>query len=392
MARKQKAQPRQRGTITERGEGKWLVRVYTGKNPQSGKREYTGKVVEGTYKQAEQALTKVLRDIDTHSFVRPTKDTVAEFGQRWLDGRSSITACTKLNYQEVLDRITARAFGALKLTQVNHDAIQGLYQSLVDAGYGKAVLLHTRTVLNQIMLHAIRTHQLIHNPVSYVEVPNPEVQRADSGDRTVLTTNHVHLLLERTKDDPFQHALWMVTQTTALRPEEVCGLQWPDIDFDSGLLTLNRAIAKVASGKYEPAPMKTQKSQGVVGLPAGTLSALQVWRRAQAARMLSLGERFDRRQPWVFTAPMGGYLTTNHISKLWRRTTKGIEGFPAVPLYKGTRHTVATLLLESGVPLEDVSKLLRHSTLRLTSDTYSHITPERAKAMAGAVNAAILQA
>jgi phage-related tail fiber protein len=40
------------------------------------------------------------------------------------------------------------------------------------------------------------------------------------------------------------------------------------------------------------------------------------------------------------------------------------------------RHTAATLMIRSGVPLVTVSKILRHKTYGFTADTYGHLTEE----------------
>jgi integrase len=51
---------------------------------------------------------------------------------------------------------------------------------------------------------------------------------------------------------------------------------------------------------------------------------------------------------------------------------------PAVRLYD-CRHTCATLLLEAGVPMRVVQEILRHSTMMLTANTYSHVRPALAQ-------------
>ena len=48
--------------------------------------------------------------------------------------------------------------------------------------------------------------------------------------------------------------------------------------------------------------------------------------------------------------------------------------------FHNTRHSVATLLLEAGTALVEVSKALGHSKLSVTSDVYSHWTPKHVPA------------
>ncbi|WP_433560274.1 tyrosine-type recombinase/integrase [Pseudonocardia xinjiangensis] len=47
------------------------------------------------------------------------------------------------------------------------------------------------------------------------------------------------------------------------------------------------------------------------------------------------------------------------------------------------RHTAATLMIGSGVPLPVVSKVLRHTQLAITADLYGRLTREIAPGAAG---------
>ena len=52
------------GQIIARGKGVWLVRVYLGTDPATGKREYHNKTIHGNKKAAEADLTDTLHDRD----------------------------------------------------------------------------------------------------------------------------------------------------------------------------------------------------------------------------------------------------------------------------------------------------------------------------------------
>ena len=90
----------------------------------------------------------------------------------------------------------------------------------------------------------------------------------------------------------------------------------------------------------------------------------------------------------VFCDERGEPLRPDVVSKQWQRAiarvnagrlaaaTAGTEPVPLRParLYD-CRHMTATLLLESGVAMKVVQQVLRHSTMLLTADTYSHVSP-----------------
>jgi site-specific recombinase XerD len=56
--------------------------------------------------------------------------------------------------------------------------------------------------------------------------------------------------------------------------------------------------------------------------------------------------------------------------KLW------VRAVPPRIRFHDLRHAAATNLLRAGVPLQHVSRLIRHSSIRTTVDIYGHLTNE----------------
>jgi hypothetical protein len=56
------------------------------------------------------------------------------------------------------------------------------------------------------------------------------------------------------------------------------------------------------------------------------------------------------------------------------------------------RHGAASLMLAAGVPMAIVSKLLRHSSIGITVDTYGHLSEDTARTASDAMAAALEQA
>ena len=68
-------------------------------------------------------------------------------------------------------------------------------------------------------------------------------------------------------------------------------------------------------------------------------------------------------------APLHPHLLSDAFNKLVKRS-----GLPRIRLHD-LRHTHATLLLKSGVPIKVVSERLGHSTPGFTMATYQHVLP-----------------
>jgi integrase len=69
----------------------------------------------------------------------------------------------------------------------------------------------------------------------------------------------------------------------------------------------------------------------------------------------------------------GTPLDSRNVTRTFQASLVG-AGLPR-QRFHDLRHACATLLLESGEELGVVSKLLGHSTVSTTLDTYGHLTP-----------------
>jgi integrase len=109
-----------------------------------------------------------------------------------------------------------------------------------------------------------------------------------------------------------------------------------------------------------------------VSLDPTTATALRAHRTAQ------LEERMRWGPAWVdtgrvFTHPDGGELHPDTITKRLKRLDDD-AGLPSIKLH-GLRHTHATLMLEAGVHIKVVQERVGHSSIAITGDVYSHVTP-----------------
>ena len=74
-----------RGTIKTRSKGSWTIILDLGRDPASGKRKQKWLTQRGTKKQAEAKLAELLHQMDSGGYIKPTKETVGSFLQRYLD-------------------------------------------------------------------------------------------------------------------------------------------------------------------------------------------------------------------------------------------------------------------------------------------------------------------
>jgi hypothetical protein len=73
------------GQIIARGDRRWLIRVYLGRDHGTKKRNYHNRTIRGSMREAQAYLTKKLRERDLGRDLEGAKITLNEYLDRWLD-------------------------------------------------------------------------------------------------------------------------------------------------------------------------------------------------------------------------------------------------------------------------------------------------------------------
>lgn len=165
-----------------------------------------------------------------------------------------------------------------------------------------------------------------------------------------------------------------------MRPEEYLALQWKDIDFSQGVVTVQRTLCwrRRGGGWYFGEP-KTARSRRSIPLPFSVVRDLSEHKRRQAEERLKGGPSY-KALDLVFATSEGGPLLSQN---LFRRHFKPIlrrAGLPESIRMYDLRHSCATLLLAANENPKVVSERLGHATITLTLDTYSHVLPSMQRA------------
>jgi len=359
---------RDRGQLVKKGDQKYLLRVYLGRI--EGKRRYTSKLFRGTRKDADAALTKWLREMDTDTFIVPQDHKrVSELAWEWLDTKTKKAQATQTHYRMRLLHQIVPFLGGYRVGQLTEACLQD-WINLLGRKYSPATITHTRVVLNQMLKLAIRRGYLARNPLMGVEMPKRPVSQVTADD--VLTAEQVQKLLQSTQGTRY-HALWALLLGTGLRPQEACALQWGDIGED-GSLQLSRVFTTWnCRSTVNVSPVgKTQGSLVPIQLPADTRRILIEHRAWQLRDMLERGYRNP--EAWLFTDHRGNHTLIGSLREVWYRSLRD-AGLPRIALYN-TRHTHATLLLAKGVHLKAIQGRLRHASITTTMDRYARFTPQ----------------
>lgn len=167
------------------------------------------------------------------------------------------------------------------------------------------------------------------------------------------------------------YPLWRVALTTGMRRGELCGLRWCDVDL--GRRTITVASTRVVAQGVEVGTPKTKAGERVISIDAETAAVVSAWRKTQAEERLLVGAGW-RDHGLVFVDPVGEPPHPETVTRWWREAVAK-AGVPPIRLHDA-RHTAATIMLRSGVPVKVVTQRLGHADVAVTMRVYQHVTAQ----------------
>ncbi len=361
------------GTIYKRADGRWegaLTLPGTG-----GKRK---RVYGKTQREVREQLTALRRDLDQGMPVVTERQTVGQFLDRWLVDvvKPHKSPKTAVSYAQVTRLYLAPTLGQHLLTKLEPRHVQAMMNGMVERGLAPRTVQYARAILRKALNQALKWGYVARNVATLVDPP--KVKRHEI---TPLDASHAGRFLDAARNDRLR-ALFTVGVALGLRQGELLGLRWEDVDFATGTLTVRKQLQRI-DGKPQLVDLKTERSRRTLPLPAVTASALRAHRARQSQERLLAGSRW---QDWglVFASTIGTPLDPRNLTDRYKALLAQ-AGLPNIRFHD-MRHSCASLLIAQGVPLEIVSRILGHSQISLTMNTYVHLLPQAQQQAADAMD------
>lgn len=292
------------------------------------------------------------------------KLTVEAYLLRWLEYsvRHSVGPLTYLGHEWAVRVHIVPAFGHMKLGKLTAAHVQGLYAEKLTAGLSPGTVRNIHKSLRKALGQAKKWRLVHYNAAEDADPPTyrPEEWQSWSSEeaRTFL----------RTCEGDRLEALWHLALRTGMREGELLALRWSDVDLDDGLVRVRRAVT--IRGEVRFSATKTGRGRPVKIGPA-LITKLAAHRRRQLEERIRNPLWQD--QDLVFAGPKGDVLRRQSLLQRYERLVRE-AGVKRIKIHE-LRHTAASLMMEVHLPPKVVSETLGHSTVRLTLDTYSHVSP-----------------
>ena len=373
------------GSIEKRGKNSYRLIVCHGFNL-DGKPIRHIKTVHGTKAQAKIELAKFVAEVEQGTVIEGKSITFKEFTEIWKRnyGSKELAPSTYRRYLGMLESRILPYLGHFKLDKIKPTDIMKFYDMLdkdtqirrvkCNNGYRTLKPLSQKTILEhhrliRAMLHrAVYWQLLFSNPCERVQPPKskkPKRRYYDDEQCKVLLSN----LNELSVDDIKYKTAITLTLFTGVRLGELMGLEWSDIDFTNGIVSINKSSQYLADkGVFTKTP-KTESSIREVAIPDFVLSLLEeyrLWYETQKSIYGELWTNSDR----LFVQSDGKPMHPSTISKWFVKFVKEI-GLPVINFH-GLRHTNASLLISQNIDVAVVAARLGHAQITTTFNFYVH--------------------
>jgi len=354
-----------------------------------------------TESEAVDKLHELITAFRTGSYVDPKNITLSQYIRTYLNVNAEGIISDNW-YMRKLDLVRIHIdpeIGQYQLQKITPSDIKLFYKKLqksgskrkakdengvlrvVACGLSNQSVKHIHNILNPAFLQAIEDGLIkeAKNPMKKIKAPSiPKKKRIRTLNEKAIE-KYLAVLCHRRL-----YAAFILTLCSALRRGEVLGVQWQDINFDTGILAIQRQVIRVQKidepgSTLEYALPKTDKSIGYIKLPLCAINELKAHKARQDKEKELAGATYQD-EGLIFCTAFGKKLDTRRLYALHCKALKDsdIEHIP----YHNLRHTVATLLLKKGENIKTIQELLRHADVSTTLNIYSDVLEEMKAAAA----------
>lgn len=373
------------GSIEKRGKDSYRLSCIAGYDLQ-GKTIKKTKTIHGTIKDAKIELAKFVADVQKGLYVEGKSLKFEDFVEIWKRdyGSKELAPSTYNRYLGMLNSRIIPYFSHFHVDKIKPTDIMQFYDLLSrdtqiirkknNNGKKTGKPLSSKTIvehhrlLHAMLQRAVYWQMIVSNPAERVQPPKtkkPKRKYYDDEQSKALVSN----LMELTEDQFKYKVAIILTVFTGVRLGELMGLEWSDINFKDGIVSINRSSQYLAEkGVFTKTP-KTESSIRDVAIPEFVVTLLEEYKYWYDNQKTLFGELwYDSNR--LFVQADGKPMHPSTISKWFEKFVEQI-GLPVINFH-GLRHTNATLLIAQNIDVSVVAARLGHAQITTTYNFYVH--------------------
>lgn len=280
--------------------------------------------------------------------------------KEWFDtvGILGLKSSSKERYLATYNNhIKMTDLGAIRLSDISRMWLQRYFnESELSHGQVDA----TKKLLSKFFTFAVADGYVLRNPVTGIRNPKPK----NSEEKEIFTIEEIKKILSIESRHSCQIKMLLYT---GMRLGESLALTWDDIDLEKRTILVNKAYDQ----RGRLTTPKTTTSKRLFAFPDHMISDLKVKELQNKAEKVKRGFELSN---LVFPSETGTPLNQRNFRRAYEKilVEAGVEYRPPHTL----RHTFTTSAQKLGIAIEDVAKMLGHSSINTTREIYTHYDSE----------------
>ena len=330
----------------------------------------TGLTIKGNKKRAEQMLMEERRK---YANAKTGDDVLfADFMEQWLEiVKSTVSIPTYSSYVNAVKSIIAPYFRKKKilLRDLQAHDIQMFYQEQLQRVKASSVI-HYHANIHKALKYAVKNDMIPSNPADKVERPKQDKFYGNFYDRDELNK-----LFEAVAGTKLELPV-LLGAFYGLRRSEIVGLKWSAIDFEQNTITISHTVTSCnLDGKcviVAKDTTKTKSSRRTLPLVPYFHEKLLAVKAQQERNQKLCGRSYNREfLEYICVDDIGDRFKPNYITSQFPKLLER-NGFRKIRFHD-LRHSCASLLLASGVPMKHIQEWLGHRDFSTTANIYAHL-------------------
>lgn len=330
----------------------------------------TGLTIKGNKKRAEKMLMEERRK---YANAKTGDDVLfADFMEQWLEiVKSTVSIPTYSSYVNAVKSIIAPYFRKKKilLRDLQAHDIQMFYQEQLQRVKASSVI-HYHANIHKALKYAVKNDMIPSNPADKVERPKQDKFYGNFYDRDELNK-----LFEAVAGTKLELPV-LLGAFYGLRRSEIVGLKWSAIDFEQNTITISHTVTSCnLDGKcviVAKDTTKTKSSRRTLPLVPYFHEKLLAVKAQQERNQKLCGRSYNREfLEYICVDDIGDRFKPNYITSQFPKLLER-NGFRKIRFHD-LRHSCASLLLASGVPMKHIQEWLGHSDFSTTANIYAHL-------------------
>lgn len=212
-----------------------------------GKRKRKSKSGFASKRDARIARRKALSEYENVGQVMVDRDiSYADFLDLWMENDCKLTCkeSTLYGYEKKIRLYLKPELGGYRVSSIDKKILQTFITDLYNDGFSINTIISIKGLLTKSFNYALENHYIMTSPANKLVIPqNMQPDKPTRRKEHIyLTKDNIDSLFERFPKGTSSFVPLQIAYHTGMRPGEVFGLVWDDIDFDNKVINVNRQI------------------------------------------------------------------------------------------------------------------------------------------------------